>query len=260
MTSSLHAPASDTHLLRPGRAALAYRYVPPTGDAPTIVFLPGYGSDMTGSKATALFAHAATTGLGCLLFDYAGCGASEGAFADQTLDNWLDDTLVAIDATAGPLLLIGSSMGGWLMLRAALARPARVAAMIGIAAAPDFTEWDFSAEDRDTLRRDEQLLRPNPYGPEPTLFTRGLWESGQASLMLDTDIGFAGPVALLHGEADTDVPYPVAQRLSFALTTEDVELTLIKDGDHRLSRPRDIALLLATVDRMRERMHERMLP
>jgi pimeloyl-ACP methyl ester carboxylesterase len=255
MGHSLIGTVTDGHLHPPGRAALAFRHHPAWGNAPTLLFLPGYASDMAGSKATALFTQAEARGWGCLLFDYAGCGESSGDFADQTLDSWLADALAMIDATGdAPLLLIGSSMGGWLMLRAALARPERVRGLIGIAAAPDFTEWDFDAAKRAALERDGQILEPNPYGPEPTLFTRALWESGQASLLLGAPIAIDCPVALLHGQADADVPWAVSMRIAEQLRSAAVEVTLVKDGDHRLSRPQDIALLLATTDLMMERI------
>jgi pimeloyl-ACP methyl ester carboxylesterase len=258
MTVSLIGAVTAGHLRQPGRPSLAFRSSPPRGAAPTIVFLPGYASDMAGSKATALFDYAAARDIGCFLFDYAGCGASEGAFADQTLDSWLADALSVIDATGdAPLLVIGSSMGGWLMLRAALARPARVHGLIGIAAAPDFTDWDFDADKRAILACDGRLLEPNPYGPEPTLMTKALWDSGQASLLLHAPIAIDCPVALLHGQADADVPWAISMRIAEQLRSAEVEVTLVKDGDHRLSRAQDIALLLATTDRMIERMSAR---
>jgi pimeloyl-ACP methyl ester carboxylesterase len=240
---------------RPDAPSLAWRQTAGRADMPRLLFLPGYASDMTGSKATALLEWATARRIGCTLFDYSGCGASGGAFADQTLDSWLNDTLAIIDqCTTGPLVLIGSSMGGWLMLRAVLARPARVRGLIGIAAAPDFTEWDFDEGKRAILSRDGVLHEPNPYGPEPTLYTRALWESGQASLVLNADIAFDGPVALLHGQADADVPWSIALRLAERLRSSAVEVTLVKDGDHRLSREQDIALLLATTDRILKRV------
>lgn len=255
MTKTLLGDVTEGHVTQPGRPSLAYRYAPPRPEQPTIIFLPGYASDMAGSKATALFAHAVARGAGCLLFDYAGCGQSDGIFADQTLDDWLADVLTMIDATGdAPLLVIGSSMGGWLMIRAALARPSRVQGLIGIAAAPDFTEWDFDPQKRATLMRDGQLLEHNPYGPEPTLFTRALWESGQASLVLNDPIAIECPVILLHGQADSDVPWQIALRLSEQVRSGAVEVVLVKDGDHRLSRPQDIALLLDAADRMIERI------
>jgi pimeloyl-ACP methyl ester carboxylesterase len=255
MIKSLIGSESEGWLRVPDRPMLAFRHSPAAAGQPTILFLPGYASDMAGSKATALFAHAAARGLGCLLFDYGGCGTSEGDFADQTLDTWHNDVVAMIDATGdAPLLLVGSSMGGWLMLRAALARPDRVRGLIGIAAAPDFTDWDFDEAKRATLARDGRILEPNPYGPEPTLFTRALWESGQASLLLHGPIAIECPVTLLHGQADADVPWAIAIRLAEQLRSAEVEVTLIKDGDHRLSRTRDIAFLTGSVDRMLDRI------
>lgn len=240
-------PASPPHLhARAGRPALAWRAVSGTG--PTIVFLPGYASDMSGSKASALFDWATANGRGCLLFDYAGCGASEGTFADQTLADWRDDALAVIDAlTEGPLILVGSSMGGWVMLLAALARPERVAALVGIAAAPDFTDWGFSPDQKAALVRDGRLLEDNPYGPDPTLTTYGFWQSGEANRLLDAPIALDCPVRLLHGQADSDVPYRISLAIAERLRSAQVVTTLIKDGDHRLSRPLDIAGLLVTV-------------
>lgn len=256
MTRNLLGSVTEGHVLPPGRPALAYRYTPPDAGQPTMLFLPGYASDMAGSKATALFSHAAARGAGCLVFDYGGCGESDGAFADQTLDDWLADTLTMIDATGdAPLLVAGSSMGGWLMLRAALARPERVRALIGIAAAPDFTDWDFDADKRATLLRDGQILEPNPYGPAPTLFTRALWESGQASLLLSGPLAIDCPTILLHGQADADVPWDISMQIAARLRSSAVEVILVKDGDHRLSRPQDIALLISAADRLLERIN-----
>lgn len=236
-------------LARADRPDIAWQRCDGTG--PTLVFLTGYASDMAGSKATALFDHAAARGRAALLFDYAGCGQSGGDFAEETLASWLGDALAVIDAlTAGPLLVIGSSMGGWLMLHVALTRADRVAGLIGIAAAPDFTEWDFDDGRRAMLMRDGCLLEPNPYGPEPTLYTLPMWQSGQSLRLLEGEIGFDGPVALIHGQADEDVPWSLALRIAERLRSSCVEVHLVKDGDHRLSREADIALLLATVDRM----------
>ncbi|TVV69688.1 alpha/beta fold hydrolase [Sphingomonas solaris] len=223
------------------------------GEAPTIVFLPGYMSDMTGSKALALDAWAATHGRAMLRLDYAGCGDSEGAFEDGTLTRWRDDVLHAIDTLAsGPLLLVGSSMGGWLMLLVALARPDRVAGLVGIAAAPDFTDWGFDEAQRTRLIADGRIEEPSDYGDAPYVTTRAFWESGQANLLLGGPIPLDCPVRLLHGQADVDVPWKVSLRLAAALRSADVQVHLVKDGDHRLSRPQDIALLIATVERLLE--------
>ncbi|TZG26295.1 alpha/beta hydrolase [Sphingomonas montanisoli] len=233
------------YLTRPDKPALAYRYRP--GRGPTIVFLPGYRSDMGGGKATALDAWAGRTGRAMLRLDYVGCGASEGDFEDGTLDLWLGDVLDAIDAFAptGPLLVVGSSMGGWLALLVAL-RLGRVQALVGIAAAPDFTEWDFDDEKRARLATDRRIEEAGDYG-EPHVTTHGFWQSGQANLLLDGEIAFDGPVRLLHGQMDDVVPVSIALRASRALRSADVQTILIKDGDHRLSRDADIALLIATV-------------
>ena len=230
---------------RSDRPRLAYRRR--AGSGPTIVFLPGYGSDMTGGKATALDAHAAATGRAMLRFDYAGCGESEGDFADQTLDDWLGDTLAVIDRlTDGPLVITGSSMGGWMLL-AALARPHRGAVLVGIAAAPDFTDWSFDAPRRAELARAGVLYDPSPYD-SPTVTTLGFWQRGQRHLLLGGEIAIDAPVRLLHGQVDDVVPWRIAFDLAGRLRSAEVQLTLIKDGDHRLSRDRDIALLIATVE------------
>ena len=222
-----------------------------TGASPTVVFLPGFRSDMTGDKATQLAAFCAARGQAMLRFDYSGHGASDGAFTDGTIGIWADDALAAIDAlTEGPLILIGSSMGGWIALLTALRRPERIAALIGIAAAPDFTEklmWEsMTFDERARLTRDGILHVPSQYG-EPTPITHKLIEDGRAHLLLDSPILLRCPVRLLHGQADPDVPWELALRIAEQLTSDDVEITLIKDGDHRLSRPRDLALLCRTL-------------
>lgn len=229
------------------RPRLAYHHTIGTG--PTILFLPGYASDMQGGKALALEAWARESGRAFLRFDYGGCGQSEGAFADQTLAGWLDDTLAMIDAAVeGPVVLVGSSMGGWLMLLAARARPSRVVGLVGIAPAPDFTDWGFTADEKMTLLRTGKLERPNPYGPEPTLYTRAFWSSGEAHRVLNGAIPFEGPVRLLQGQRDPDVPWHHAPHLAAQLASADVQTWLVKDGDHRLSRPQDIALLIRAVE------------
>ena len=241
------------HLARPDGLRLAYRHI--AGRGPTIVFLPGYASDMTGDKASALFAWAQAQGRAALLLDYSGCGASEGAFADGTLAVWREDVLALVDAlTPGPLLLVGSSMGGWLALLIALARPGRVAGLVGIAAAPDFTDWGFSEERRVLLRRDGRLEDPTPYSDEPYVTTLAFWESGQANRLLGGVIAIDCPVRLLHGLDDADVPWSLAPRVAGLLRSADVQVTLVKDGDHRLSRPGDIALLIAIVAGLLEPM------
>ncbi|ALJ11916.1 alpha/beta hydrolase [Sphingopyxis macrogoltabida] len=247
---------SDTpdYLDRAARPRLAYRFVAGTG--PTIIFLPGYMSDMAGGKATALFDWAAAEGQACLLLDYAGCGRSDGLFAEQTLLDWRGDVLDLIDAkAAGPVILVGSSMGGWLMLLTALALvqrdgPARVAGLVGVAAAPDFTGWGFTPEEKAIILAEGELREETPYSDQPYVTTRAFWQSGEANRLLDGDIPLACPVRLLHGEEDGDVPPDISLKLSAALASEDVQVTLVKGGDHRLSRDTDIALLIDTVARI----------
>ncbi len=221
------------------------------GPGPTIVFLPGFRSDMTGDKATGLAAFAAQQGQAMLRFDYSGHGASGGSFLDGTIGIWAADALAAIDhLTTGQLILVGSSMGGWIALLTALARPDRVTALVGIAAAPDFTRrlmWDSMApQERVTLMRDGVLHIPSQYG-DPIPVTRRLIEEGRDHLIMNGPIAFNGKVRLLHGQADPDVPWEFALRICERLTTADVQITLVKDGDHRLSRPGDLAILYRTV-------------
>jgi len=218
-----------------------------SGRSPTIVFLPGFRSDMNGDKATHLAALCAEHGQALLRFDYSGHGESGGKFEDGTISSWTEDALAAIDqATAGPLILVGSSMGGWIALLVARARPHRTAALIGLAAAPDFTErlmWDAMAPpERARLLADGVLHVPSQYGP-PTPITRALIEDGRRHLLLDGPIALDGPVRLLHGQRDLDVPWETSLRLAERITSADVRTILVKDGDHRLSRPQDLVLL-----------------
>ena len=217
------------------------------GRGPTTVFLPGFKSDMTGTKAMLTEVFCAEHGLGCLRLDYSGHGASGGAFTDGTIGRWTDDVLVLIDQlTEGPLVLVGSSMGGWIALLAALARPGRIAGLIGIAAAPDFTEdlmWSaMMPTERARLERDGVLHLPSQYG-DPTPVTAAFFADGRTRLLLNRPIPLRCPVRLLHGQRDPDVPWQTAPRLAERLEADDVRVTLIKDGDHRLSRPSDLALL-----------------
>ena len=231
---------------------LAYRHR--AGRGPTILFLPGYASDMEGTKAVALDAWAEREGRAMLRFDYAGCGASDGAFEAQTLATWRGDVLAMIDEVIeGPVLLVGSSMGGWLMLLAALARPDRVAGLVGIAAAPDFTFWGFSQDQKMEILREGRIEEPSPYG-DPVVTTRAFWESGEALRLLHGPIAIDCPVRLLHGQADADVPWQYSLELMKLLRSADVQTAFVKDGDHRLSRGRDVALLIATVNGLLEEM------
>lgn len=232
---------------------LAYKHRP--GRTPTIVFLPGYMSDMEGTKAAALDGWAAAEGRAMLRFDYSGCGASAGDFETQTLHGWRDDALAMIDRVVqGPLVLVGSSMGGWLMLLAALARPERVVGLVGVAAAPDFTSWGFTEEQKVTILREGRLVEPSPYGEQPYVTTRRFWESAEALRLLHAPVDVHCPVRLLHGEADAEVPWSWSLALLQRLRSADVQMILVKDGDHRLSRESDIALLIATVKALMERL------
>jgi pimeloyl-ACP methyl ester carboxylesterase len=230
---------------RPDRPSLAYELR--DGAGPTLLFLPGYASDMAGTKALALDDWAEPQGRAMLRFDYAGCGESEGAFEDGTLAAWRDDALALIDAvTDGPLVLVGSSMGGWIGLLLAEARPERVAAFVGIAAAPDFTDWGFSSAEKMQLLNQGRLERPSDYGA-PLVTTRAFWQSGEGLRMLHREIAVDCPVRLLHGQRDADVPWHHSTHLAGKLRSADVQTILVKDGDHRLSRPQDLELLIATV-------------
>jgi pimeloyl-ACP methyl ester carboxylesterase len=229
-----------------GGRRLAYRLT--EGRGPAIVFLPGYMSDMEGTKAIALAAWAEAHGRAMLRFDFGGCGASSGDFEAQSLADWRNDTLAAIDAlTEGPVVLVGSSMGGWLMLLVALAWPERIAALVGIAAAPDFTAWGFTAEQKMTILREGRLERPSEYADTPYVTTRAFWESGETLRLLHAEIAIDCPVRLIHGQADADVPWAYSLELQKKLRSADVQTVFVKDGDHRLSRPQDIALLIATL-------------
>lgn len=228
------------------RRRIAYRFVPGTG--PAIVFLPGYMSDMAGGKATAVFDWAKANGRACLLLDYSGCGESSGVFADGTLGRWAQEVEALIEAQCeGPVVLIGSSMGGWLMLLVALELGERVAGLIGIAPAPDFTDWGTPDEEKAVLAAGETVFKTNPYGPAPTPTHPEFWADGQTRRLLGGQIAIDCPVRLIHGQQDPDVPWEISLRLTEALRSVDVQVTLIKDGDHRLSRDEDIALLLHKV-------------
>jgi len=210
-------------------------------------------SDMTGTKAMTLEAHCRDSGRAFLRFDYTGHGQSDGRFEDGTIGDWHRDTLAVIDQlTNGPLVLVGSSMGGWQMLLAARARPERVRGLVGVAAAPDFTEdlmWDtFNAATREALITDGIIHMASDYGDDPYPISRGLIEDGREHLLLRAPLPFEGPVRLLHGMADDDVPWQVSLKISDRLTTRDVVTTFIKGGDHRLSGDADLARLITAVE------------
>jgi pimeloyl-ACP methyl ester carboxylesterase len=236
---------------------LAYDLLPPAQDdgRPGVIFLHGLASDRRGTKAEALAAHCALRGLGFVRFDMSGHGESSGRFEDTGPSRWRDDALAVLDRlTAGPQVLVGSSMGGWIMLLAALARPQRIAALIGIAAAPDFTEdlmWHALSEDqRRIVAAGGAVDVPGEYGNPPLRIGGHLVADGRACRVLGGPIPIACPVHLLHGQRDTSVPWQRSLALTERIVAEDVRITFIKDGDHRLSRPQDLALLCDTLDRV----------
>ncbi len=239
----MNADAPST-LERDG-VALAYASVP--GSGPTTVFLPGLRSDMGGAKAIAVEAYCESLDRACLRLDYSGHGASGGRFEAGTIGAWTADALFLIDRlTEGKLVRVGSSMGGWIALLVALARPERIAGLVGIAAAPDFTEtlmWEaMLPAERATLARDGVLHVPSPYGDSMPV-SRALIEEGRDHLLLQQPIAISAPIRLLQGQADPDVPWQTALRIAERVASDDVQITLVKDGDHRLSRPQDLALL-----------------
>lgn len=241
----MSAPAVEM-LRRPKAPGVAFRRV--SGRGPILVWLCGFRSDMEGSKAQRLHARCAEEGRGFLRFDYAGCGASEGRFEEQTIGSWRDDALAVLDVLVdGPAILVGSSMGAWIALLCALARPERVKGLVLIAPAPDFTERlmrpALPPQALEALARDGVWLRPSAYGDGPYPITRALLEESRGWLVLDAPIAFAGPVRILQGQEDPDVPWRHALELADRLASRDVELTLVKAGDHRLSTPGDLERL-----------------
>lgn len=247
------APLPTEYLATDHGSRIAYVRTP--GKGPELLFCGGFASDMTGTKATTLEAHARARGYAFTRFDYSGHGQSSGSFAEGTIGLWKRDALAVLDQiTDGPVIIIGSSMGGWMALMLAKERPERCAALIGLAPAPDFTEdlmWaGFCQEIRDTLERDRIYRQPSDYSDEPYTITMDLIEDGRNHLVLREPLPLSMPIRLLHGMRDTDVPVSVSHRIVEHVSSEDVRLTLIKAGDHRLSTDADLALLLANVDEL----------
>lgn len=223
------------------------------GRGPTLVFLPGYMSDMSGSKAQYLLQWAKETGRQCLLLDYSGCGASEGSFDDGSITRWATDVKLLADRLApGPLLPVGSSMGGWVMLRLAQMLGDRLHALVGIAAAPDFTRWGLtiSDEEAEALKINGFFTRPSDYADSPYRYCRDFIEDAAQNLFLEAPIDIGAPVRLLHGTADNEVPVDVSMRLMQQLQSDDVRVTIVKDGTHRLSEPGDLDLLRRTIEEL----------
>ncbi|MCC9621023.1 alpha/beta hydrolase [Thalassospira sp. MA62] len=252
-------PAQLAFLDRTSGLKIAYHHTsgkPTDAQTPTkpgVMFLGGFMSDMTGTKATHLEAHCARQGLAYTRFDYSGHGQSSGKFTEGTIGKWAQDAIAILDEIAvGPQILVGSSMGGWIMLLAALARPEKVKGLVGIAAAPDFTEdlmWaQFSDTQKKTMMDTGQLVEPTDYDDTPYILTRDLIEDGRNQLLLRTPINLTIPVRLVQGMQDADVPWQTAIRLTEALVTEDVQVDLIKTGDHRLSEPDQLDVITRHID------------
>ena len=237
-------------LTTPQGRRIAYHHT--AGAAPGVVFLGGFRSDMGGTKAVHLQAWAERTGRAFLRFDYSGHGESAGEFLDGAIGDWAEDAVAAISAlTQGPQVLVGSSMGGWMSLLVARALPGRVAGLVGIAAAPDFTEdsmWaGFSAAQRADLAARGRVDLPSDYSDDPYVITRRLIEDGRQHLVLRDPMPLPFPVRLLQGTADTDVPPSVALRLLDHADSPDLRLTLVKGADHRFSTPECLALIEAAI-------------
>ncbi|MGB1547770.1 MAG: alpha/beta hydrolase [Alphaproteobacteria bacterium] len=240
-------------LPREGGATIAYHRL--EGERPGVVFLGGFGSDMTGTKAVALEAFCKARGRAYVRFDYQGHGQSSGNFADGTIGIWAADALAVFDAcTEGPQVLVGSSMGGWIMLLVALARKERIAGLLGIAPALDFTEnliWEkLSEAQHAALSQDGFFEVAGEYDEAPTRITQRLIEEAREHLLLRGEIPLRCPVRLLHGMADEDVPWETSLRLLHRLQSEDVAATFIKHGDHRLSGENDIRRLERTLEEL----------
>ncbi|WP_372717962.1 alpha/beta hydrolase [Immundisolibacter sp.] len=241
---------SSTKFLDHGLNRLAYEQI--AGVAPGVMFCGGFMSDMTGTKATALAGHCMEQNRAFVRFDYSGHGASGGRFEDGCISQWRDDALTVLDTlTEGPQVLVGSSMGGWIALLLALARPERIRGLVLLAPAPDFTqalsEHELTAPEQASLTRDGRIERPSQYSQQPYVITHHLVQDGKQHLLLQAPIAVTCPVRVLQGMRDTDVPWERALILVDRLTSDDVTLTLLKNGDHRLSNADDLDRLTAAV-------------
>ena len=253
MNDAIIAPPAPSILTRADGAAIAYHKT--AGKSPGVVFLSGFMSDMTGSKALFVEEQCKARGQAFLRFDYFGHGQSSGAFTDGTIGHWADDAVHVLDElTEGPQILVGSSMGGWIMLLAALARPERVAGLLGIAPAPDFTEdilpKELSDEQMATIERDGVVYIYSEYGPDPTPFTKGLIEDGRENLVLRRKMPLSMRLRIIHGMEDPDVPWQTSLRICQMIESDDVEIQFVKSGDHRLSEPEDLDRLGRTLASM----------
>jgi pimeloyl-ACP methyl ester carboxylesterase len=259
MQSGLHAPMvlAPEFLSRPDGSRLAYNRR--AGAVPGVIFLHGLMSDRCGNKAMALEDHCAKRGCAYLRFDMYGHGASSGRFEEGGISRWTEDALAVLDQlTTGPQVLVGSSMGGWVMVRTALARPQRIAGLVGIAVGPDFTEelmWaNFSESQRRELMEKGGVELPSEYDDGPYRISRHLIEDGRKNLVLNGDIAITCPVRLIQGQQDTAIPWQTSLRLADKILSGDVDVRLVKDGDHRLSRPEDLRRICDMVDEIAARV------
>jgi pimeloyl-ACP methyl ester carboxylesterase len=226
--------------------------------SPTIVFFAGHGSDMDGTKAVAVDIWARDNGFGIIRFDYSGHGQSSGDFLDGTISAWKADCLAVVDElTTQPLILIGSSLGGWLMTMVARERSSRIIGIIGIAAAPDFTDeliWDeLTPEQQIEMKTTGRIALPNPYAPEDVIYTYKLIEDGRKNFVLDDKIPVGGPVRLLHGMKDEEVPHTSSEKLATVFKSSDIEVILDEGAGHRFSEPDQIELILSCLDEISRR-------
>ena len=250
-------PANPSILTRPSGATIAYHHLP--GDRPGVIFCTGFKSDMTGGKALALESWCTGAGRQFTRFDYQGHGASSGKFKDGTIGEWKSDAVAVLDeVTSGPQVVVGSSMGGWIAFLLAVARTERIAGIVGIAPAVDFTQallWPrMTDEARRQIEEEGVWYRPSEYDPEPYPITRTLIEEGRNNLLMPGPIPFHGPVRLIHGMLDEAVPWEHSLKIADAVASDDVELSFIKDGEHRLSRDSDLSRLISAVQNVIERV------
>lgn len=245
-------PNTPSMLPRPDGQSLAYHHSP--GFSPGVIFCPGFMSDMEGTKALALERAMKELNRSYTRFDYLGHGQSTGRFTDGTISRWTDDALAVLDeCTAGPQIIVGSSMGGWIGLRMAMLRPERIKGFIGIAAAPDFTTrmWnEMPDEGKEAIRATGQWNQPSEYSDEPYVISRKLIEDGPRNFVLNGPVDITCPMHLLQGMQDDSVPWKTALEIQEAVASEDVTVTLVKNGDHRLSEPEDITRLILAVEQL----------
>ena len=246
------------------KTRIAYHHVPARHDLaemsvprnhPGILFCGGFKSDMTGSKALYLETFCRDRGISFTRFDYQGHGQSSGHFLEGSIGQWSEDACAILDhVTQGPQIIVGSSMGGWIMLNLVKIRPEKCKALVGIAAAPDFTEdlmWaQFPESVQQLLETEGQFKQPSEYSEDPYIITHHLITEGRRHLCLREPIPFSGPIRLLHGLKDQDVPWQVSQKIMAQALSKDVTLTLVKEGDHRLSEEQDLKRLGITLEQL----------